>query len=113
MIELLELTLRYFSTYVVAIAAVSAWHLTAWTLLFCIMLAAMAWLTRRMRAAPSWTHLASLCALLAVGMNVSCQAMAGAVPAVRSLRYDGELLALDRWLLRKTPAVHLASLATP
>lgn len=113
MIELFELPLRYFSAYVAAIAGASAWHLTVWTLLFCIMLAAMAWLAGRHARRPGWKHLAAVCVLLAVAMNVSYQAMAGAVPAVRTLRYDTELLALDRWLLGETPAVRLSTLATP
>lgn len=113
MIELLELPLRYFSAYVATIAGASAWHLTVWTLFFCVMLAAMAWLARRHARKPGWSRLAAVCALLAVAMNASYQAMAGAVPAVRALRYDAELLALDRWLLGETPAVRLASLARP
>ena len=113
MIELLELPLRYFSAYVAAIAGANALHMTVWALLFCAMLAVMAWLARRHAHSPSWGRLAAVCACLAVGMNVSYQSMAGAVPAVRTMRFDSELLALDRWLLGETPSRLLAGLATP
>ncbi|BCB25931.1 hypothetical protein SKTS_08170 [Sulfurimicrobium lacus] len=113
MIELLELPLRYFSAYVAAIAGANALRMTIWTLLFCAMLAGMAWLARRHARRPGWGRLAAVCAFLAVGMNVSYQSMAGAVPAVRTVRFDAELLAIDRWLLGETPSVALARLATP
>lgn len=113
MLELLELPLRYFSTYVAAIAGASAMHLTVWALLFCGMLAVMAWLARRHSHRPSWGRLAAVCACLAVGMNVSYQSMAGAVPAVRTMRFDSDLLAIDRWLLGETPSRVLSGLATP
>jgi len=113
MIELLELPLRYFSAYVAAIAGANALRLTVWALLFFAMLAVMAWLAQRHERRPGWRRLAGVCACLAVGMNVSYQSMAGAVPAVRAVRFDGELLALDRWLLGETPARLLARVATP
>lgn len=113
MVELLDLPLRYFSVYLAAIAGANAVHLTAWALLFSGMLAVMAWLARRHAHRPGWGRLAAVCACLAVGMNVSYQSMAGAVPAVRTMRFDAELLALDRWLLGETPSSVLAGLATP
>lgn len=113
MIELFELPLRYFSIYVAAIAGANALRMTAWALFFCAMLAAMVWLARRHSRRPGWGRLAAVCAFLAVGMNVSYQSMAGAVPAVRTARFDAELLALDRWLLGETPSVLLVRLATP
>lgn len=113
MIELLELPLRYFSAYVAAIAGANALRLTTWALLFCAMLAGMAWLARRHARRPGWGRLAAVCAFLAVGMNVSYQSMAGAVPAVRAVRYDAELLAIDRWLLGETPSVALGRVAAP
>lgn len=113
MVELLELPLRYFATYVAAIAGASALRLTTWTLLFCSMLAAMVWLGQRHARRPSWRSLAALCAFLAVGMNVSYQSMAGAIPAVRNARFDSELLAVDRALLGETPSRMLSSFVTP
>lgn len=113
MLELFEFPLRYFSVYVTAIAGANAVRMTVWTLLFCAMLAVMAWLGGRHARRPGWGRLAAMCAFLAIGMNVSYQSMAGAVPAVRALRFDAELLALDRWLLGETPSVLLAHLATP
>lgn len=113
MIELFELPLRYFSAYVIAIAGAGILQMTAWALLFCAMLAVMVWLAKRHNRHPEWRRLAAVCAFLAIGMNVSYQSMAGAVPAVRTLRFDAELLALDRLLLGETPSVMLERLATP
>ncbi len=112
MIELFELPLRYFSAYVVAIAGASVLRMTVWALLFCAMLAAMTWFARRHASRPGWDRLAAVCACLAVAMNVSYQSMAGAVPAVRAVRFDAELLAVDRWLLGETPSVLLAPLSS-
>src|SRR3569832_1197562 len=86
MVELLELPLRYFSTYVAAIASANAVHQTVWALLFCGMLVVMAWLARRHAHRPSWGRLAAVCACLAVGMNVSNQTKTNAVPAGRAGR---------------------------
>lgn len=113
MVELLELPLRYFATYIAAIAGASALRLTIWTLLFCGMLAAMVWLGQRHARRPSWGSLAALCAFLALGMNVSYQSMAGAIPAVRTVRFDTELLAMDRSLLGETPSRILSAWAAP
>lgn len=113
MIELLELPLRYFTVYVAGIAGANALRMTLWALPFCAMLAGMAWLARRHARRPGWDRLAAVCAFLAVGMNVSYESMAGAVPAVRGVRFDAELLALDRWMAGETPSVRLAHLAAP
>lgn len=113
MTELFKLPLRYFSGYVIVIAGTGALMLTAWSLLFCTMLAVMAWLAKRHTQRASWGSLAAVCAFLAVEMNVSYQSMAGAVPAIRTVRFDDELLALDRLFLGETPSRLLASLATP
>ena len=113
MIELFELPLRYFSAYIAAIAGAGALRMTAWALLFVTMLAVMAWLAKRNALLPGWNRLAAVCAFLAIGMNVSYQSMAAAVPAVRTVRYDAALLHLDRFLLGETPSIVLADLATP
>lgn len=113
MIELLELPLRYFSVYVAVIAGANALYMTVWALLFFAMLAILAWLAGRHARHPGWGRLAAMCAFLAAGMNVSYQSMAGAVPAVRTARFDADLLALDRWLLGETPAKLLADMAVP
>ena len=110
---LLELPLRYFSVYVAVIAVLEALQLTQWALLFGALLLAMAWFARRHAELRSWRRLAAVCGCLALGMNVSYQAMAGAVPAVRTVRYDDWLLATDRFLLGETPSVWLQQLAAP
>lgn len=113
MVELFELPLRYFSAYVAAIAGANVVYRTLWALLFGVMLVALVWLARRYARRPDWGRLAAMCAFLAVGMNVSYQSMAGAVPAVRAVRFDADLLALDRWLLGETPAKHFEYLTAP
>ncbi|HEY6094115.1 MAG TPA: phosphatase PAP2 family protein [Gallionellaceae bacterium] len=111
--RLLDLPLRYFSAYLAIIAIAEVLNLTLWALLFCIMLITMLWLGKRHTSQPSWRRLAAVCAFLAVGMNVSYQAMAGAVPALRETRFDDQLLAIDRTLLGETPSVMLQHIATP
>jgi len=113
MIDLFIMPLRYFSAYVIAMAGSNLLAMTAWTLLFGVMLGLMGWFSRRYALRPEWKRLAAMCACLAMFMNIAYQAMAGAVPAVRSMRFDATLLAMDRWLLGETPAVFLQNLATP
>lgn len=107
MSELLKPPLRYFTLYLAVIAGMLIWRASAWALPFCGMLAAAAWLARRHAKRRTWNSLAAICAFLAAAMNVSYQAMAFAVPAARSVRFDAELLALDRLLLGETPSVLL------
>ena len=111
--ELLNPPLRYFSFYVAVVAGMAALHLSLWALLFGVMLLLMAWLAARHARRRTWAGLAAICAVLAVCMNVSYQAMAGAVPAVGAGRIDAELLAIDRWLLGETPAVLLEPWVRP
>ena len=111
--ELLDPPLRYFSVYVAVIATLDAWHLSMWALLFWTLLMFMAWMAQRNAGRKKWSRLAAVCGCLAIGMNVSYQAMAGAVPAVRAERYDTYLLAVDRFLLGETPSVWMQQLATP
>lgn len=113
MLELLEPPLRFFSLYVAGMTGLELWHLTVWAVLFGAMLGVMAWLSRRHAGTRNWKTLAAVCAGLAVGMNISYQSMAGAVPAVRTLRYDAHLLAIDRWLVGETPSVWLQHWAAP
>jgi len=113
MIELLEQPLRYFFIYVAAMTGIEAVHLTAWSVLFCLMLLIMAVLAHRHARQPRWSRLAAVCASLAIGLNVSYQSMAAAVPAVREYRYDNYLLAIDRFLLGETPSQFMQHLVTP
>src|SRR3569832_1871342 len=113
MVELLELPLRYFSTYVAAIASANAVHQTVWALLFCGMLVVMAWLARRHAHRPSWGRLAAVCACLAVGMKVSNQSKAGAVPAVRTMRFDPDQQTQKQKQQKKTPTKKKTKQTTP
>lgn len=113
MIELLEPPLRFFSLYVASITGFEFAHLTLWSGLFGGMLVVMFWLARRHASQRRWGSLAALCISLAIGMNVSYQGMAGAVPAVRTVRFDADLLSLDRWLLGETPSVVVQAWVTP
>lgn len=113
MAKLLVPPLRYFGLYLATLSGLELVHLSLWSLLFCAMLAGMAALAIRQAIQPSWGRLAALCAALAIGMNISYQAMAGAIPAVRVVRFDAELLALDRWLLGETPAVWMQAWICP
>lgn len=111
--RLLNPPFRYFSMYIAVIACAGALHLASWTLLFGTMLIIMVWLGGRHVSQPGWRTLAAMCAFLAVGMNVSYQAMAGAVPVLREIRFDSQLLAIDRLLLGETPSIILERIATP
>lgn len=108
-----DLPLRYFSLFIAAIAGANTLNMTIWAVLFCTMLAILIWLAKRHANQPGWGRLAAICAFLAIGMNISYQALGGAVPAIRAQRFDAELLALDRWLLGETPSVLLEHMATP
>lgn len=111
--KLLIPPLRYFGIYLAAISGLELFNVTIWGLLFCLMLLGMAGLARRQSLQPGWPRLAAVCLALAIAMNVSYQAMAAAVPAVRNARFDSQLLALDRWLLGETPAVWLQAWVRP
>jgi hypothetical protein len=113
MIKLLEQPLRYFSVYVATAAGLEILHLTVWALLFCTVLASLAVLAQRHASRRSWGRLAAICASLAISMNLTYQAMAGAIPAVRTMRFDGNLLALDRLLLGETPSVWVQQWTSP
>ncbi|GLI36860.1 phosphatase PAP2 family protein [Geobacter hydrogenophilus] len=111
--RLLDPPLRYFSVYLAVIAAAEALRLSNWAVLFGVMLVMMLWLGNRYASRPGWRSMAAICAFLAIGMNVSYQAMAGAIPAVRATRFDAQLLAIDRLLMGETPAVLLERVTSP
>lgn len=113
MLELLGQPLRYFAIYVTAMTGIETLHLTIWALVFGCMLLVMAILAHRHARQARWNRLAAICAALAIGMNVSYEAMAGAVPAVRQIRYDQYLLAIDRFLIGGTPSQYMQPLVTP
>lgn len=104
----------FFGSY---LAVMCAWLLVrdSWTygLLFLAMLVAMLWLMQARLAEPVPRRLRREQLFFLVSMNISYQAMAGAVPAVRTVRYDAWLLQADRWLFGETPSVMTAKLVTP
>ena len=104
---------RYFSIYLAVLALAETWCLTRWSLLYCGMLTLGILLAARHASQPGWGRLASLCAFLALGMNVSYEAMAKAVPALRAARFDDQLLAIDRLLLGETPSLLLEPFVRP
>lgn len=111
--SLLDPPLRYFSAYIAAITGFEALHLTMWTPLFGALLAVLTWLSRRHTEIKNWKRLAAICGCLAVSMNISYQAMAGAVPAIRADRYDAYLIAIDRFLFGETPAFFFQKFVSP
>ena len=113
MTRLLTPPLRYFGVYLATIGSLELANLNLWSLLFCPMLLGMAGLAQCQAVQPSWPRLAAVCVALAIAMNVSYQAMAAAVPAVRTVRFDSELLALDRWLLGETPSMWMEAWICP
>jgi hypothetical protein len=104
---------RYFSIYLAVFAFAETVCLTRWSPLFCGMLALGLFLAARYSDQPDWERLAALCVFLAIGMNVSYQAMAKAVPALRIARFDDQLLAIDRHLLGETPSLLLEPFIHP
>lgn len=113
MISLFELPLRYFSAYLTAIAGADGLRLSDWAVLFGGMLAILYGLAWRHSSRPEWNRLAAVCLFLAIAMNISYQAMAGAVPAARDVRFDALLLHLDRAIFGDTPSIMLSPLVAP
>lgn len=111
--KLLNPPFRYFSIYIAIIACAEALNMANWVFLYGTMLIAMVWLGGRHISQPSWRNLAGMCAFLAIGMNVSYQAMAGSIPALREIRFDNQLLAIDRLLVGETPSILLERFVTP
>jgi membrane-associated phospholipid phosphatase len=66
---------------------------------YAALLGTLLWLTQRSAARPTPCNLAMDHAFYPLAMNGTFQAMAVAVPAVRGVRYDDALLALDKMLL--------------
>lgn len=104
---------RYFSMYLAVFAFAGTVCLTRWALLFYGMLALGMLLAVRCSERPDWERLVAMCAFLGISMNVSYQAMAKAVPALRVARFDDHLLAIDRHLLGETPSLLLEPFIHP
>src|SRR5262245_55514177 len=91
-----KLHVAFFAAYACTMAAGLLFRgAYAYALLFagiCAALLALAW---RHAVSPSRGRLVAECLFLAVAMNVSYQAMAGAVPIVRGTRFDALLYGID------------------
>lgn len=81
--------------------------------LYALMFGGLVWLTQRRVAIPTWRNLAMELAFFAVTMNVTFQAMAGAIPAIREERYDALLFALDNRLFGGSANVWAEQFVSP
>lgn len=81
--------------------------------LFAGLLGAMIWLTRRRLANPSQPRWVQECLFYPLALNTVFPAMAGAVPAIRELRYDEVLLHLDQAVFSLSPNVWAEQFVSP
>lgn len=82
--------------------------------LYAALLLTLAWLVgNRLNDPASVSHLRRECLFYAVAMNLTFQAMAGAIPAVRTRRYDDDLLNIDLAVFGGSPNVWAEQFAAP
>jgi len=81
--------------------------------LYAVLLATMIWLHDRHRRQPTAKRFAQAQLFYPLAMNTTFPAMAGAVPAVRDIRYDDMLLALDERIFGISPNVWMESFVSP
>lgn len=81
--------------------------------LFTAMLVALGWLVSRRNRTYSDKTLRHELAFYPIAMNISFEAMGGAIPAIRSHRYDETLLGIDLHLFGTSPNVWLEQFVTP
>lgn len=86
----------YLAVMTLGLVAAGAWGYGA---LYAAMFGSLIWLTQRRLGTPSWRNQTLELAFFAVTMNITFQAMAGAIPAIRTQRYDAHLLGLEQQLL--------------
>src|ERR1041384_6851014 len=109
-----KLHVAFFAAYAGAMAAGLLFRgAYAYALLFGGMCAALLWLAWRHVASPSRGRLVAECLFLAVAMNTSYQAMAGAVPIVRGTRLDALLYGIDVAVWGTSPNVWAERFASP
>jgi membrane-associated phospholipid phosphatase len=100
----------YLAAMTIALIAAGAWN---YGVLYTLLLCTLVWLTYRRTREPNWRNIARECLFFALAMNVSFQAMAGAVPAVRSERYDQILFSLDERIFGGSANVWAERFASP
>lgn len=100
----------YLAAMTAGLIAAGAWGYGA---LYALMFGSLIWLTQRRVGAPTWRNLTTELAFFAVTMNVSFQAMAGAIPAIREQRYDALLLGLESRLVGGSVNVWAERFVTP
>lgn len=88
----------------------AAAHLLA---LYATLLALWFWLVARRIADPDVVAVRNECLFYAAAMNLTFQAMGGAIPAIREARYDHLLHDLDLAMLGVNPNVWMQQFATP
>jgi membrane-associated phospholipid phosphatase len=109
-----KLHVAFFAAYAGAMAAGLLFRgAYPYALLFGGMCAALLWLAWRHVASPSRGRLVAECLFLAVAMNASYQAMAGAVPIVRGTRLDALLYGIDVAVWGTSPNVWAERFASP
>jgi len=108
-LPLVALPQGYFGLYLLVMSISLLLAMSSWAGIFVVMWLILAWLSWRQAKQPSWKHMAWICLFLALAMNVSYAAMSGALPALRTIRFDATLLSLDRWLIGETPSILLQS----
>lgn len=100
----------YLATMAIALALVRS---VVFFILYSGLAGMLAWVTQRRLSVPSHERLRHECLFYALGMNVTFEAMGGAIPAIRSVRYDSILLDADRWMFTVSPNVWADQFAFP
>lgn len=80
---------------------------------YLVLLTALLWLNRRRHGSPSSRTAIQENLFYPVALNTTFPAMGGAIPAVRELRYDDSLLAIDRFLCGTSPNVWAERFVAP
>lgn len=81
--------------------------------LYAALLGLWAWLVSRRMTAQTEQEVRRECIFYAVAMNICFQAMGGAIPAIRDVRYDSVLLDIDLQLFPVSPNVWAEQFVTP
>jgi membrane-associated phospholipid phosphatase len=81
--------------------------------LYASLLALLSWLIFNRMRDPAGKHLQRECLFYAVAMNISFVAMAGAIPATRTTRYDDLLAGIDRSVFGIVPSLWAERFASP
>jgi membrane-associated phospholipid phosphatase len=100
----------YLAIMTAGLLAVGAWGYGS---LYVLLLATLLWLVQRRVRQPTRRHLAHECLFLLITMNITFQAMAGAVPLLRTHRFDQQLFGLDTRMVGGNLSLRLEPLVNP